>query len=67
LRSFNAATLANGDENVVIRQQYASGALFWDILGPIRLGLEFAWLQQQFTAGPPSVDRRFQLSTWYVF
>jgi hypothetical protein len=66
-RSFNAASLANGDENVVVRQQFASGAMFWHPVEPIRFGLEYAWLQQQFTAGPHSVDRRVQLSTWYVF
>ena len=46
---------------------YASGAVFWDVAQPIRLGLEFAWLQQDFTEGSPSVDRRVQLSGWYVF
>jgi hypothetical protein len=67
LQSFNAAALANGAKNVVVRQQYASGAVFWDVAQPIRLGLEFAWLQQDFTEGSPSVDRRVQLSGWYVF
>jgi hypothetical protein len=67
LQSFNAATLANGNKNVVVRQQYASGALFWDVARPIRVGLEYAWLEQHFTDGGPSVDRRVQLSGWYVF
>jgi hypothetical protein len=67
LQSFNAATLANGNKNVVVRQQYASGAVFWDVVQPIRLGLEYAWLEQHFTDGSPSVDRRVQLSGWYVF
>src|SRR5262249_29286783 len=67
LQSFNAAELANGAKNVLVRQQYASGALFWDAARPIRVGLEFAWLEQHFNDGPPSVDRRAQLSAWYVF
>jgi hypothetical protein len=67
LQSFNAATLANGNKNVLVRQQYASGAVFWDAAQAIRFGLEFAWLEQHFTDGPPSVDRRVQLSGWYVF
>ena len=67
LQSFNAAALANGNKNVVVRQQYASGAVFWDAAQAIRFGLEYAWLEQHFTDGPPSVDRRVQLSGWYVF
>ena len=67
LQSFNAAALANGNKNVVVRQQYASGAVFWDVVQPIRFGLEYAWVEQHFTDGPPSVDRRVQLSGWYVF
>jgi len=67
LQSFNAATLANGAKNVFVRQQYASGAVFWEVAQPIRFGLEYAWLEQHFTDGPPSVDRRVQLSGWYVF
>jgi hypothetical protein len=67
LQSFNAAELAGGNKNVVVRQQYASGAIFWDVTQPIRFGLEYAWLEQHFTDGPPSVDRRVQLSGWYVF
>jgi hypothetical protein len=38
----------------------ASGALFWDAARPIRLGLEFAWLRQDFVDPGPSVDRRAQ-------
>jgi len=67
LQSFDAAALANGNKNVVVRQQYASGAVFWDAAQAIRFGLEYAWLEQHFTAGSPSVDRRVQLSGWYVF
>jgi hypothetical protein len=67
LQSFNAATLANGAKNVVVRQEYASGAVFWDAVKAIRFGLEYAWLHQDFTAGGPTVDRRVQLSGWYVF
>ena len=67
LQSFNAALLANGNKNVLVRQQYASGAVFWDAAQAIRFGLEYAWLEQHFTEGPPSVDRRVQLSGWYVF
>ena len=68
LQSFNAAALANGSKNVLVRQQYASGAVFWDVAQPIRFGLEYAWLEQHFNdGGAPSVDRRVQLSGWYVF
>src|SRR5215831_4017668 len=67
IRSFNAATLAQGAKNVLLRSQYASGALFWDAARPIRFGLEFAWLRQDFADPGPSVDRRVQLSGWYVF
>ncbi|HVP62214.1 MAG TPA: hypothetical protein VMT11_16755 [Myxococcaceae bacterium] len=67
LQSFNAAELAHGNKNVVVRQQYASGAVFWDAAAPLRFGLEFAWLEQHFIEGPQSVDRRVQLSSWYVF
>ena len=67
LQSFNAAALANGAKNVLVRQQYASGGVLWDAAKPIRFGLEFAWLEQHFNDGPPSVDRRVQLSGWYLF
>jgi len=67
IQSFNAAALAQGAKNVLVRSQYASGALFWDAARPIRFGLEFAWLRQDFTDGGPSVDRRVQLTGWYVF
>ena len=67
IQSFNAAALAQGAKNVVVRSQYASGALFWDAARPVRFGLEFAWLRQDFTDPGPSVDRRVQLSGWYVF
>jgi hypothetical protein len=50
----------------VVRQQYASVGDLWTWTQPIRFGLEYAWLEQHFTAGPPSVDRRLQLSGWYV-
>ena len=52
---------------MLVRQQYASGTLMWDAAQPIRFGLEYGWLEQNFTAGPPSVDRRVQLTGWYVF
>ena len=67
IRSPNAATLAQGAKNVLLRSQYASGSLFWDAAKPIRFGLEFAWLRQEFNDPNPSVDRRVQLSGWYVF
>ncbi len=41
--------------------------VFWDAAKAIRFGLEYAWLEQHFTDGAPSVDRRVQLSGWYVF
>jgi hypothetical protein len=67
LQSFNASALAAGAKTVFVRSQYASGALFWDAARPIRLGLEFAWLRQDFVDPGPSVDRRVQLTAWYVF
>ena len=69
IQSFNAASLANGAKNVLVRSEYASGAVFWDAAKPIRLGLEGDWLKQDFNnAAPgPSVDRRVQLSAWYIF
>ena len=53
----------------MVREEYASGALFWDVVRPVRVGLEFAWLRQSFSdrAPGPTVDRRVQLSAWYVF
>jgi len=67
LQSFNAATLAGGSKNVVVRQEYASGTVFWDAVKAIRFGLEYVWLHQDFNTGGPTVDRRVQLSGWYVF
>ncbi len=68
-RSSNATELAQGAKNVMVREEYASGALFWDVARPVRVGLEFAWLRQSFSdpAPGPTVDRRVQLSAWYVF
>ena len=67
LQSFNATTLAHGSRTVFVKSQYASGALWWDAAKPLRVGLEFAWLKQDFVDPGPSVDRRVQLSAWYYF
>jgi hypothetical protein len=56
--------LPNGAKNAVRR--YASGGVLWDAAKPIRFRLEFAWLEQHFNDGR-SVDRRVQLSGWYLF
>jgi hypothetical protein len=67
LQSFNATELAHGSRTVFVKEQYASGALLWDAAKPLRVGLEFAWLKQDFINPGPSVNRRVQLSGWYYF
>jgi hypothetical protein len=67
LQSDNVAALSAGSRTAFVRSQNATGALFWDAARALRFGLEFDWLHQDFIDPGPSVNKRIQLSTYYVF
>jgi hypothetical protein len=47
--------------------QWADLNLFWDAIGPLRLGLEGAWFEQKYVDATKAHDIRVQFSSFYLF
>jgi len=67
LHSSNVATLSGGSRTSFVRSQNATASLFWDATRYLRFGLEFDWLKQDFIDSGPTVNKRIQFGTYYVF
>jgi hypothetical protein len=68
MSSNNAGKIGQADpKKARATEYYANGNLFADVTPAFRLGLEYAWFQDNYVDGMAAVNHRVQLSAFYLF